>query len=316
MLMVLVLPTSVVFCVFRPLLAGQDTILIHDPPFNVTMCQMSTSAAMVTIYPLVYSTFLFVSFVIVVVLLIIVYVRIWLEIRRHNRNMRQAMNNKPASAATYLELNKPAATTSLESPRFENHEESAGRVKGQLSSTFELPSLLAAVETANSTVSTETNDDRVPLSVQAGMENGTPKGLAASRAAKAAAQDKPAAAQDMPEAPAPTKHKSTIRTYRTTITAFLVTVVFFLSFVPFLVLEFLALPSRINDKVRGAQLAAYHFFYSFPFLNAVANPIIYGVLNPAFRVQCARVLKKMICRGGQNNNDESDSGPGTRTTSS
>lgn len=86
-----------------------------------------------------------------------------------------------------------------------------------------------------------------------------------------------------------------IQIYRTTIIAFLVTAVFFLSFVPFFVFSTIA-RAGVKHMFRGAELATFQFFYSFPYLNAVANPIIYGVLNPAFRAQCARMLKKMCCR--------------------
>jgi hypothetical protein len=112
------------------------------------------------------------------------------------------------------------------------------------------------------------------------------------------------------------KSRDTIKMYKTTIIAVLVTVVFFLSFVPYLALS--SQPDRPKDRLRGTELAVYQIFYSFPFLNAVANPIIYGAWNPKFRTQCARMLKKMFCRGstGQLDIAESESGLASRTTSS
>lgn len=83
-----------------------------------------------------------------------------------------------------------------------------------------------------------------------------------------------------------------VKTYKATVIATSVTVVFFLSFLPHLSL----LTARIivedfDRSLRGASLVFYNIFLRSYFINSVANPLIYGVQNAAFRAQCLKLVR-------------------------
>jgi hypothetical protein len=91
---------------------------------------------------------------------------------------------------------------------------------------------------------------------------------------------------------------SSSKTAKTLIVASAITGIFVISFVPFFVLGFLnaSRPVKLGRSLRGAALVIYDIFACFPFLNAMANPFIYGALNTAFRAQCVRVWRRATCR--------------------
>jgi hypothetical protein len=95
-----------------------------------------------------------------------------------------------------------------------------------------------------------------------------------------------------------------VKTSKTTLVAVSITAVFFLSYLPYFALSFVrAFMGDLDRTLRGAPLVAFNIFHYFPYLNAVANPLIYSVLNLAFRSECAKLLGRLAFwrrRGGGN----------------
>lgn len=85
-------------------------------------------------------------------------------------------------------------------------------------------------------------------------------------------------------------------TRKTTIIAFVVTLVFVISFVPHLCLQVSHLIWKgFNEKLQGASLALYNLFLRSYFINSVANPIIYGVMNESFRKEVKLLIQRLRC---------------------
>ncbi|XP_046375916.1 orexin receptor type 2-like [Haliotis rufescens] len=90
--------------------------------------------------------------------------------------------------------------------------------------------------------------------------------------------------------------KKSERRNKTTVIAFLVTVVFVLSFLPHLALMCTrAIIKDFDHDLRGSSLVAFNIFIRSYFVNSVANPIIYGVLNYKFREECVWLFNTVLC---------------------
>jgi hypothetical protein len=98
--------------------------------------------------------------------------------------------------------------------------------------------------------------------------------------------------------------------------AFAITMAFCISFVPHFIVSFFntAAQGNLGRTLRGAEHVAYNIFLRFPYLNAVANPFIYGALNTAFRAQCVWMWRRITCRGTTPEPDLSSTGPSTLST--
>ncbi|BFZ14611.1 hypothetical protein BsWGS_17650 [Bradybaena similaris] len=85
-------------------------------------------------------------------------------------------------------------------------------------------------------------------------------------------------------------------TRKTTIIAFVVTLVFIISFVPHLCLQVAHLIRKgFDEKLDGAPLALYNIFLRSYFINSVANPIIYGLMNEKFRAEVKLLATRLSC---------------------
>ncbi|KAL8578438.1 hypothetical protein ACOMHN_014937 [Nucella lapillus] len=86
--------------------------------------------------------------------------------------------------------------------------------------------------------------------------------------------------------------------HKATVIATSVTVVFFLSFLPHLsLITVRILDPRFDRNLTGAGLVLYNVFLRSYFINAVTNPIIYGVLNSRFRGECLHVFRHVASCG-------------------
>ncbi|XP_059171046.1 muscarinic acetylcholine receptor M3-like [Physella acuta] len=85
---------------------------------------------------------------------------------------------------------------------------------------------------------------------------------------------------------------------QTTMVAFSVTTVFIVSFLPHLCLmitKALVYPA-MDQTMTGPALVAYTIFVRSYFVNCMANPFIYGILNSQFRLEVKKLLKLFFCR--------------------
>ncbi|XP_059171040.1 uncharacterized protein LOC131952423 [Physella acuta] len=84
--------------------------------------------------------------------------------------------------------------------------------------------------------------------------------------------------------------------YKTTMVAFSVTTVFILSYLPHLsliILKLIFFPD-MDQNPRGATFVAYNLFMRSFYINSMANPFVYGIMNVQFR----REVQKLICCKG------------------
>ncbi|CAL1539328.1 unnamed protein product, partial [Lymnaea stagnalis] len=82
---------------------------------------------------------------------------------------------------------------------------------------------------------------------------------------------------------------------KTTLIAFWITLVFILSYLPHLSLQVAKLVHTIDDG-KGSLLVFNNIIVRSFFINSVANPFIYGVLNVKFRNEVKIILKRLACR--------------------
>ncbi|KAL3890824.1 hypothetical protein ACJMK2_003099 [Sinanodonta woodiana] len=77
---------------------------------------------------------------------------------------------------------------------------------------------------------------------------------------------------------------------------FLVTAVFMLSYAPFLSLELLTFfDEQIIDNLDSTSTVVYQLFWRTFSINFMVNPLIYGVMDRRFRMECKRLVLQ-ICR--------------------
>ncbi|XP_059165269.1 probable G-protein coupled receptor 101 [Physella acuta] len=85
-------------------------------------------------------------------------------------------------------------------------------------------------------------------------------------------------------------------TTKTTLIAFVVTLAFIVSYLPHLSFQVAKLVHSIDDR-NGPLVVLYNIIVRSIFLNAVVNPVIYGVLNLQFRQEVKNLARKLCCRG-------------------
>lgn len=85
-------------------------------------------------------------------------------------------------------------------------------------------------------------------------------------------------------------------TSKTTTIAFVVTLVFILSYLPHIILQVVKF-AHDSPGQEGAELVVSNLLIRSYFINSVANPIIYGVLNVQFRKQVSLLISSIFrCR--------------------
>ncbi|KAK7091948.1 uncharacterized protein [Littorina saxatilis] len=121
---VIVLFVALLFAIPAAIVYGIRTAETEDPMIHGHDCSTNDSVKNTAI-PLVYNTVLFVAFLVILVTLTIIYVKIWREMKRHNRYM--ARNSDANVGRFYL------ASLSLSSVS-ENHKDNSDYVSEQIHS--------------------------------------------------------------------------------------------------------------------------------------------------------------------------------------
>lgn len=246
-------------------------------------CSLSDKYAK-TIYPIVYGGVLFIIFLIVIVFLVVVYSLIARKIYKHSK-FREGFQTSTNSST----LTQTSSISKSGSKRSQNNGNDIGLEQVNLAMTV-LPETEANIHSgAQRNTSNEVSkpevvqtEEKLPLSQpEVAKPLSKTSGISKGRSFK-------------------TKTTVTIadrkRTAKITRITFTISLVFILSYLPHLVLSlmtavkggFVAKPGPIVSAVLPIVTRSI-------FINNVANPLIYGFLDPKFRNSCKKCFKTLLC---------------------
>ncbi|KAK7101649.1 hypothetical protein V1264_019997 [Littorina saxatilis] len=206
-----------------------------------------------------------VVFVVTLVILTVLYVRIWLELRQRRRMVIGDQLSKPKAEVEDVSEAKKFRVRYVPSMS----EDEMIATNSRTNSATQLNSVSTATSLNNSsTTTTTTTSTTAPLTAAAKRSRFTSLAQLSTR----------------------------LHVSRTTVVLFAVTVAFVLSFFPALTVMVVRTVVKDFDETQSmASLAATKIFSKFNFINNAINPIIYSFLNVNFRRQACKAVEKLLC---------------------
>ncbi|ESO89172.1 hypothetical protein LOTGIDRAFT_229072 [Lottia gigantea] len=285
-----------------------------------------------TLYPLIYNCVLFVGFICLTVAFVVIYIKIYRDVKKHKKYMNKIAISTPSSpVVSTIEFQFPALhSTSSPTINADQHTVQTnsstlslpnGITKSNSSSLQNLDAPITISESVNgnerivsfkteSSPGSKSSVDTVYVPFSALVENTEnnktkvippPLELPRSRS-----EDPESEIGSTISCSTPKKKKLGAllgRENKTTVIACLITTVFVLSYLPYLGLVFAAIFNKDFDhQLKGSNLAAFNLFIRSYFVNSAANPIIYGVLNYRFRYEVKAMMGRMMIWKKENDN--------------
>lgn len=237
-----------------------------------------------TIYPTAIIGVLGTGFVIMMLVLIVLYARLWQKARQHRLSLHSKRFQVKASFTSSL----PASPTSLDdvssvmtSP---SSTERLGSISGSHSDFVSGVSLRPDIDPPHENKELSTVSQVHP-SLQPSTENASSSETSSTTKKKRR------------HLCCCSSKKQTKRSLdKTTLVAFAVTVVFIVSFLPYLILMAVrSVWKNFDDSLTSAaELNVYNIFVRSYFINSASNPIIYSVINAKFRRECVRLWTAVV----------------------
>ncbi|XP_033753362.1 tyramine receptor 1-like [Pecten maximus] len=250
-------------------------------------CSLSDQFAK-TIYPIVYGGVLFIIFLIVIVFLIVVYSLIARKIYKHSK-FREGFQTSSYSSS----LTQTSSISKSGSKKSENNGNEVGLEQVNLAMTV---SPEKQEEIHSDTKLNSSNDNTQPEVVKTEVKPSVAQPEVAKSAGKNSSSGTSGRNRDRS-----IKTKTTIsnadrkRTAKITRISFTISLVFILSYLPHLVLSLMtAVKGGFVAKPGPIVSALLPIVTRSIFINNVANPLIYGFLDPKFRESCKEFFKMVL----------------------
>lgn len=242
------------------LIYGSHHVKTKDSDLLGISCSLS-DCVQGSIYPKLYSGFLLLLFFGSVGVLIVLYTKVGLEIRKRG-NMR--LSQTPTSYRTH------DASMSMEVAEESSSGECVpGQNKAQNKKQYRMPSF-PKLKTQRS----NSCEPKRPVRIRSSDEPGSPRDLNTSVAVR-----------------------SGYNPGKTTRILFCVSVAFVLSFLPYVIVKIVQAATKNFDASQSvAALLAYNFATRSFVINAAVNPIIYSYLNESFRDECKGFIHRCCKR--------------------
>ncbi|KAK6167655.1 hypothetical protein SNE40_021631 [Patella caerulea] len=278
------------------------------PELNGKEC--STSDVMKgTNYPLIYNSVLFVCFVLLTIVFIVLYAKIYRRVKRQKQTMDKGQKSEAITGKK--SSNQQRVYTTANSTELGKQKQISQRISLQTDDSLKKPSASSVnlgkdkrfvIENPADSRSTDISGNKT-LTEMEGSET------ADFQKKKTANPQKP---NHLIEAGINLSKlkvdncctnmcvkRNAREESRTTVIAFLVTIVFVVSYLPYLAMTFYRIFDKEFDQhLRGSSLVAYNLFVRSYFVNSAVNPIIYGFLNLQFSRAVKAMFKHSTSRAG------------------
>ncbi|XP_050415307.1 D(2) dopamine receptor [Patella vulgata] len=256
-----------------------------------------------TNYPLIYNSILFVCFVLVTIVFIVLYAKIYRTVKRQKVVMDKARkyNASTEEYATSESVNR--LDTSAESGK-QNQisptiftQTADSLIKNDASMVNSKEDKTVSVDRTHSLTSKVSVDEPTLMKVSSHFTVDLQKSVTSILPpTDMLGVDAERTKQEVKSSKKSRKENKLGPESRTTLIAFLVTIVFVLSYLPYLGMTFSSIFNKgYNHHLRGPSLAAYNLFLRSYFVNSAVNPIIYGLLNPKFSRAVKAMFKGPTC---------------------
>ncbi|OWF50527.1 putative tyramine receptor 2 isoform X1 [Mizuhopecten yessoensis] len=241
-------------------------------------CSLSDQFAK-TIYPIVYGGVLFIIFLIVIVFLIVVYSLIARKIHKHSK-FRDNFQSTSSCSSTPTQVSAISNPNSNESNEKNKSSKEAGLEQVELDMTS--PTVKQEDIKPSAKVNFSSSEATEPVA------KSTTKNISSTGTSQRTANRSTKANTTLPNA-------SRKRTAKITRITFTISLVFILSYLPHLVLSLMtAVKGGFVAKPGPIVSALLPIVTRSIFINNVANPLIYGFLDPKFRQSCKNAIKIVL----------------------
>ncbi|KAL8572160.1 hypothetical protein ACOMHN_057835 [Nucella lapillus] len=234
-----------------------------------------------TVYPTAIIGVLGTGFVIMMLILIVLYARLWRQARQHLLFLHSKRVKVKASFTGSL----PGSPSSFNDVSFMTSRPSSER-SGSVSGS---KNDLSEVSLHPNTDPSQEDKELSMISLSPSFPHSTENEVSSSETSSTVTTEKYRCCCFFKK---PTKWTLD----KTTLVAFAVTVVFIVSFLPYLtIMAVRSVRKNLDHSLTGsAELNVYNIFVRSYFINSASNPIIYGVINARFRGECVRLCTAVM----------------------